>query len=98
MTVQLFLTVNEEPVQTDYFVAGYIDHVISGIVESLENTGPIKDLNLSIKNNKVILDLNGSELPLNEFVNKIIIGTLIGMISTLKGVNTIEKLNILLHK
>jgi hypothetical protein len=98
MTVQLTLSVNRKPINTDYFVAGFIDHVVSGMIEALEDTGKIKDLALSIEGNKVVITLNGSDVPINAFVSKIFKGTLTGMISTLKGVGQIEKLGIILNK
>jgi hypothetical protein len=43
MTVKLNLVVNDAVIHTDYFVEGFIDHVVSGIIEALEGTGDIKD-------------------------------------------------------
>jgi len=43
MTVKLNLVVNDVVTHTDYFVEGFIDHVVSGIIEALEGTGDIKD-------------------------------------------------------
>jgi len=98
MTVQISLNVNDNPVQMDYFVAGFVDHILSGIIEALEDTTEIKDLDLSIDDDKVTIKLNGALVPINDFVNTIIKGTITGMVSTLKGVNGIGKLNISLHK
>jgi hypothetical protein len=98
MTVELELTVNKMPIDTDYFVSGFIDHTVSGMIEALENTGKIKDLNLSIDGNEVRIILNGSDVPINAFVSTIIKGTTTGMVSTLKGVSRIETLKIVLHK
>jgi hypothetical protein len=98
MTVQLKLTVNGAPIRTDYFVEGFIDHTVSGMIEALEGTGKIKDLNLSIDGEKVTINLNGAAVPINAFVNTIIRSTIIGMVSTLKGVSEIKKLNIAISK
>jgi hypothetical protein len=38
MTEQISLSVNDVPIQLDYFVREYIDHVIGGIVASLKDT------------------------------------------------------------
>ena len=98
MTVSLNLTVNDTPIKTDYFVAGFIDHTVSGIIESLEGTGKIKDLNLSIDGEKVTLNLNGAIIPTNTFASKIIKSTILGMIAPLKGVTSPKKLSIVIRK
>ena len=98
MTIILNLTVNDVPIKTDYFVAGFIDHTVSGMIEALEGTGKIKNLNLSIDEDRVTIYLNGAPIPINAFTSKIIKGTTIGMVSTLKGVNDVKKLNLTLTK
>lgn len=98
MTVQLNLTVNDAKIKTDYFVAGFIDHTISGMIESLEGTGEIKDLNLVIDRDNLTINLNGTEIPVNAFVTLIFKSTIFGMVSTLKGVNEINKVNITINK
>ena len=98
MTVKLSLTVNEAPINTDYFVAGFIDHTVSGMIEALEGTGKIKNLSLSVDGNKVTVNLNGSLVPTNVFASKIIKSTLLGMLSPLKGVADVKKLSITIHK
>ena len=98
MTVQLSLTVNDTPIPTDYFVQAFIDHTLSGMIEALEGTDKIKDLNLSINGDRVKIKLNGSVVRTNEFVTKIIKSTTIGMVSVLKGVEDVKKLTIVLHK
>ena len=98
MTVNLILTVNDAPIRTDYFVESFIDHTISGIIEALEGTGKIRDLNLSVEGDKVTVNLNGAIVPTNAFASKIIKSTIIGMISPLKGVSDVKKLNVTVHK
>jgi len=99
MTVELSLKVNDNLIQTDYFVADFIDHTTSGMVESLEGTGTIRDLNLTIDNDKVSISLNGMEVSINEFVIKIIKSTTLGMVAPLKGVTgPIKKVNLVIRK
>ena len=98
MTVKLSLTVNDAPVPTDYFVEAFIDHAVSGIIEALEGTGKIKDLNLTIDGDKVTVNLNGAAVPTNVFASKIIKSTIMGMVSPLKGGAGAKKLSIDLHK
>lgn len=98
MTVKLNLIVNDAVIHTDYFVEGLIDHVVSGIIEALEGTGDIKDLDLSIDGSKTTINLNGTIVPINAFATKIIKSTIIGMVSTLKEVKDTKKISIILHK
>ena len=48
MTKQVALWVNGESIELDYFVLGFIDHTLDGILAALEGTGAIKTLDLSI--------------------------------------------------
>ena len=89
MSRKTSLTVNKTPIKLDYFVEGYVYHLAGGIIASLKDTGPIKDLTLVInKDGEVKINLNGADVPCNEFVNKIIYSTLAGMVASLKGVDS----------
>lgn len=95
MTRKISLSVNHQPIKLDYFVEGYIDHVVGGIIASLKDTGAIKDLALDIDNTgQVKITLNGADVPLGYFPVELIRNTLAGMVSPLKGVdkemNTLE--------
>ena len=98
MTVELNLIVNDSPIRTDYFVEAFIDHTVSGMMEALEGTGEIGELDLSIEGETVSIVLNGDKIPTNAFVNKIMKATIEGMVSTLKGVKEIKKLSITIRK
>ncbi len=98
MTVQLALTVNGAPIQTDYFVQAFIDHTVSGMIEALEGTGKIKDLEMSIDGDKVTVHLNGANVPVNAFASKMLKSTTAGMLSPLKGVKDVKGVKITLNK
>jgi hypothetical protein len=98
MTVSLSLTVNDALIRTDYFVEAFIDHTVGGMIESLEGTGKIGDLNLSVDSEKVTVKLNGAVVPTNAFVTRIIRSTMFGMVSTLKGVTEPKKLTLTIKK
>ncbi len=88
MTRQISLSVNNKPIKLDYFVEGYVDHVVGGIIASLKDTGETKSLELTIDNQgQVKIDLNGADVPLSYFPVEIIRNTIMGMASTLKGVD-----------
>jgi len=94
MTRQVTLSVNDIPIEIDYFVQGFIDHTVGSMVLSLEHAGEIKTMNVVIEGERVILSLNDAEVPINPFVTKIIRNTVTGMVSSLKGVGEINKINI----
>jgi len=94
MTRQVNLSVNGIPIQLDYFVQGFIDHTISGMMAALEGTGEIETLDISIKGDAVEVNLNRAPVPVNPFVTKILRNTIAGMVSSLKGVGEINSMNI----
>lgn len=91
---QVSLYVNDAPIEIDYFVQGFIDHVMSGILTALRGTCRVKNVDFSIEKDTVNIDLNGSAVPVNEFVNKITRNTVVGMVASLKGVREVNKLKI----
>ena len=94
MTKEVNLLVNDTPIELDYFVEGFIDHTIGGMIAALEGTGEIESLNVSIKGDIVEVNLNNALVPTNLFVNKILKNTIAGMVSPLKGVSEINSVNI----
>ena len=98
MTKQVSLSVNDVPIETDYFVQGFIDHTTGGMISALEGTGEIKNLDVSIEGDKVTINLNNTLVPLNSFANKIIRNTIVGMVSPLKGVAAINRMNIRINR
>ena len=81
------LTVNNIPIELDYFVEGYVYHVVAGILASLKDTDAIKILELDVdEDGQVQITLNGADVPLSYFPVQIIRNTLAGMVSNLKGV------------
>ncbi len=91
---QVNLSVNDAPIELDYFVQGFIDHTISGMMAALEGTGKIKSLNISIKGDIVEINLNNALVPIKPFVSKIFRNTIAGMVSSLKGVSETNRVNI----
>ena len=98
MTKEVSLAVNEIPIQLDYFVQGFIDHVLSGMVAALEGTGEIKTLVVSIEGDNVIIKLNNELVPINLFASKIIRSTIVGMLSSLKGVGEMNRIELSIRK
>ena len=94
MTREVTLFVNDAPISLDYFVLGYIDHTLGGMLATLEGTGEIETLEVAIEGDEVTIDLNDALIPINPFVTKIIRNTIVGMVSSLRGVGEIERLKI----
>jgi len=98
MTRQVSLSVNDVPIELDYFVQGFIVHTIGGMLSALEGVGEIKTLDISIEADKVTISLNNTMVPINPFVNKIVRNTIFGMVSSLKGVSEINRMNISIRR
>ncbi len=94
MTRQVSLWVNDECIELDYFVSGFIDHTVVGMLGALRGTGEVGSLELSIADGGVSINLNNTQVPANEFVSKIIKNTVTGMVSSLKGVGKIKSIKI----
>ncbi|MCF8129032.1 MAG: hypothetical protein K9N10_11000 [Deltaproteobacteria bacterium] len=94
MTRKITLSVNNAPVEIDYFVEGFIDHTACGMVSSLEGVIEIEDLEISVEEERTGIRLNGAPLPINDFVNDLVRNTLLGMVSTLKGVSHVNQLHL----
>jgi hypothetical protein len=96
MTREVSLLVNDQPITLDYFVQGFIDHTVSGMLASLEGVGTIQRVEVSIEGDKVTVNLNGAHLPTNPFVSKIIRNTTVGMVSSLKGASKVGSLKVII--
>ena len=94
MTRQVIILVNDQPIELDYFVQGFVDHTIAGMLESLESTGKIKSADISIEGDGITIKVNEAVVPANPFVSKIVRNTIVGMISSLKGVSGVNRANI----
>lgn len=100
MTRQVSLTVNDVPIQLDYFVEEYVYHVTGGIVGSLRGTGEIRDLEMTVDSDgRVRISLNGEDVSLKEFPVLLIKSTLDGMMAPLRGVDgPVERLVITISR
>ena len=98
MTRQVTLLVNDQPIALDYFIQSFIDHTICGILASLEGTGEMQDVEVSVEGDNLTINLNNAAIPTNPFVTKIIRNTIVGMVSPLKGVGEIDKVSIIIKR
>ena len=98
MTEQINLMVNDQSIELDHFVRGFIDHTVAGIMASLKGTGELDSLQINIEGENTNINLNNNQLPTNPFVSKIIRNTIVGMVSSLKGVGEINKVNLAIKR
>ena len=98
MTREIELLVNDVPIGLDYFVQGFIDHTIGGMLTALEGTGEIGSLDVAIEGDEVKIYLNNAMVPINPFVSKIVKNTIVGMVSSLRGVSQINKINVRIRR
>lgn len=95
---QVSLSVNDAPIELDYFVQGFIDHVMGGMIAALRGTGEIESLDVSILGDTVTINLNNAVVPVNPFVNRITKNTIVAMVSSLKGVSNIDRMNLSIRR
>ncbi len=98
MTKQVSLWVNDECIDLDYFVSGFIDHTVGGMLASLKGTGEIGSLALSVEGGEVTINLNNAQVPVNPFVSEIVRNTILGMVSSLKGVSQAKSLKLTIKR
>ena len=98
MTREVSLLVSGQPITLDYFIQGFIDHTVGGMLASLEGVGTIERVELSIEGDNVTVDLNGAHLPTNPFVSRIIMNTVCGMVSSLKGVGETGSVKVVIQR
>jgi hypothetical protein len=67
---------------------------VVGAVSSLKGTEDIRDLELHLERGDVKLILNRNDVPLTPFPKEILTNTIIGLVSSLKGVGKIDSLKI----
>jgi len=90
------LSVNYVPVNIEDFVQQFIASVITGILGALKGYREEKDIRLSIDDDVVDITLDSDVIQLNPFVNTFVRNTVIGMVSSLKDVGQIERLEIII--
>ena len=88
------LSVNDVPIPIEDFIQEFVEHVITGMLTVLKETGEMHDIHISIDGDIIELTVNNNAVPVNPFVNTFITNTIVGMVSSLKGVGQIDRLEI----
>jgi hypothetical protein len=92
--VKLF--VNHVPVDIEDFVQQFIEAVIKGILGALKGYREAQDIRLSIDGDTVDITVDSDVIQVNPFVSAFVRNTVIGMVSSLKDVGQIERLEIII--
>jgi len=98
MTSKITLLVNDAPIGLSYFVQKFIEHTVGGMIASLEGTGEMETLDISVEGDAVKINLNNASVPANQFVSKVFKNTIVGIVSSLKGVSEINKIHLSVKK
>lgn len=99
MTTSITLLVNDQVIDLDYFAADFIHHVTNGMLQSLRGACEIAKLRLEFTAaGEVYMDLNGGRMDMNPFVQKIIKGTMTGIVTQLKGVDEVQSLDLTIQR
>jgi hypothetical protein len=98
MTRHISLIVNDSPIEMDYFVQGFVDHTVYGMVSSLEGIEEIHDIEIKIDGGDTKISINGNPVPLNDFVSTLVSSTTRGMVSTLKGVEKTGRIRVAIER
>ena len=68
------------------------------MLAALQGNRQIESLDVFIEGDKVTINLNNAVVSINPSVSKIIQNTIVGMVSSLKGVSKINKMNISIRR
>lgn len=90
------LWVNNDPVELNAFVEGFLARTVIAAASSLKGVEDVHNLELYLERGNVNVIVNGKEISLTVFPSDIIANTIIGLVSSLKGVDKVEVLKIII--
>ena len=88
------LKVNEVQIELNEFAHEYITRIVICAVSMLKGGAEVKELVFNLEGNKPNLVINRRTVPLSAFPRDALVGTFTGMVSSLRGVNRVDKLDI----
>jgi hypothetical protein len=87
------LKVNNSPIDLNEFSHEFITRIVICAVAMLKGGTEVKSLIFSLEGDKVSLIVNEKTVPLSAFPRDALIGTFSGMVSSLKGVDRLNRAN-----
>lgn len=94
LTLETKLKVNEIPIDLNEFAHNYITQIVLCAVSMLKGGQDVRSLAFNLEGDDVSLIINDKKVPLSPFPRAAVIGTFTGTVSSLRGVNKINKLQI----
>jgi hypothetical protein len=91
---QTKLAINSRPVDLNEFAHGYVTRIVLCAVSMFKGGENVKDLIYTIDGKNSRLVINDKLVALGSFTNLALFGTVTGMVSSLKGVTTVNTLKI----
>ena len=88
------LLINDRDIALNEFVASFVEAVVSGVVSNLTRGQTFGRAHILISGQSVEITVDDNKLQTNSFVKGIIRNTILGMAGSLKGIDTIEKLEV----
>jgi hypothetical protein len=88
------LCVNEDHVELNQFAGQFLENLSLCAAKSLKSADEIKELEFLYRASTLTLVINGNSIPLSDFPHRIITNTLMGLISSFKGIDKIESFRI----
>jgi hypothetical protein len=88
------LTINSNQVDLNEFAHGYVTRIVICAVSMFKGGENVKDLLYTIDGRESRLVINGKEVILGSFTRSALFGTVTGMVSSLRGVNKVDSLQI----
>ncbi len=87
------IKVNNNPIELNEFAHGFVTNIVLCAVSMLKGGSEVKSLVFTLEGEKVSLVINEKNVPLSPFPRDALIGTFTGMVSSLRGVDRVNRVN-----
>jgi hypothetical protein len=91
---ETILKVNEVQIELNEFAHEFITQIVICSVSMLKGGEAVTELVFNLEGNKPSLIINRRTVPLSAVPRDALVGTFTGMVSSLRGVNRVDKLEI----
>jgi hypothetical protein len=88
------LRVNDLQIDLNEFAHEYVTRIVLCAVSMLKGGADVKELSFNLEGNKPDLVINHKTVPLSAFPRDALVGTFTGMVSSLRGVDKVKRLQI----
>jgi hypothetical protein len=90
------LWVNDQKIELNEFAHGFVINIVICAVSMLKGGENVSSLTFTLERQQPQLIINEKAVPLSPFPRDALVGTFTGMVSSLKGVNSIDRLRIVI--